>query len=150
MEEQTTERRSDRSDIRIEAVQKQLRHVAEDGAIDLMLVADKRGGLVGAVEGADRDRAEELAAMSGTLYEFRETLLQSADIRDMMDIAIRQTSGRRLTCRFFEFRRTSLVLMAVTRGWEIAEDLLDRVVTGVHRILEAKDLKGLEDWHPPE
>jgi hypothetical protein len=135
------ERRIDRSQIRVEAVRKQLERAAADGGFDLLVLADEGGSLIGGAGGGKAHDPEEVAAFAGHLADIRRILSKHLHVYDTEEIRVIRAIGRELVCRFFRFRSTGLVLIAFARDSEPSREHLDRAVTGVQRILEAKDLE---------
>ncbi len=130
-----TERRGDRSEIRPDAVRKQLEHVAREGEFELLVLADGEGFDVGWTGDDETYGPEEVQAYGSLLTSMKSLIARYHDLSEVAEADILRVDGRRIVCRWFRWRSSDLGLLGITRTAELHSDLIDRVVSGVQRIL---------------
>jgi len=132
------ERRKDRSTVRVEAIRKQLEHIAREGDIEYVAVADELGFVIG--EAGAGKFPHDVERFRNVLTKFKELLAVHMDLHQVSEASIIRLDERRLCCRFFEFGDQELSVLTVTHGRDPSSRLMDRTVSGVIRILSAYDL----------
>ena len=133
------DRRRDRSPVRVEALKKQLEHVAREGGFELMVLQDDSGHVVQEFQRTDDDHEWDMAAFHRVLAGFKALLAQQLGLHRPTEVTVLAMGGARLSCRRFDYGDSELSLTIVTRN-SIPSELVDRTVTGVQRILAAADL----------
>ncbi|GMR20643.1 MAG: hypothetical protein BMS9Abin36_1239 [Gammaproteobacteria bacterium] len=129
------DRRCDRSEMRQEAVSKQLAYIAKETDFDALVVSTSGGLKVGEME--SRYESDELAALGGLLWEMRNQIDRFVNIKNIAGNTFVLENGSRYVCRFFEYRGEMLVLVGVTTHSDIDEEPVQRTITGVKRILDS-------------
>ncbi|MEN8151644.1 MAG: hypothetical protein ABFS86_17645 [Planctomycetota bacterium] len=135
-----TDRRRDRSTVRVEAIRKQLETIAREGDFEYVAVADELGFVLGEAGGGHFLCAADVERFRRVLTKFKELLVDHMDLHQVAETRVVRLDDRRLLCRFFEFGDQELSVLTVTKGRDPDADLLDRTVAGVTRILNGYDL----------
>ena len=135
------DRRRDRCDERPQAIAKQLEAVVKHQKLNLLIVIDDQGELVGKNESAKPEDVGELALVGVDALQFRSQISNHLSMDDSVGLTIRRPYLRGMAVRFVDFRGTKLAVVARSNGTVIDPDNLDRAVSGVSRILEGEDLK---------
>jgi len=127
------ERRKDRSDKQIEALKKQLEHVARQGGFKAALLATADGELINDIE--SEYESDKLSDLANTIGMLLPNARQKSDFSSIKQIILSDDSGNTMFFRFFEALDQPVVLIIVTRNAIDEIELIERVVSGVKRIL---------------
>ncbi|MHC4859793.1 MAG: hypothetical protein ACYTDY_06845 [Planctomycetota bacterium] len=133
-------RRRDRTLVRVDAVRKQLEHLAREGDLVMIAVQDETGLVLGEVNISEEELEWDLAAFHQVLAGFRSLLGTHMDLHLPEEVRVAGLDGHRLVCRYLAYGDEVLTVLAVARGRHPPADLLDRAVSGVRRILAAIDM----------
>lgn len=127
------ERRKDRTDIPIDAVKKQLEHVARDGGFKAALLATEDGFDVVDIE-SNLD-SSSLAALAGFIWEINQDILDLTGFKQIDQITLNGKSGDSVICQSFEVMDQQVVLIVIASAESEYRPLTDRAVEGIKRIL---------------
>jgi hypothetical protein len=134
------ERRKDRSTVRVEAIHKQLEAIARDGELEYIALADEFGYVIGESGGGGTVNPADVERFRKVLTRFRDLLTEQMDLHQVSEASVVRMDNQRLHCRFFEFGDQTLSILTVKHGRDPSSRIMDRVVTGVVRILSAYDM----------
>lgn len=128
------ERRKDRTEISIDAVKKQLEHVARDGGFKAALLATEDGFDVVEIE-SSLDSGS-LAALAGLVWEMNLNARDLTGLCQIDQITLSGESGDSVICQSFELMGQHVVLIVIADLVSAYRGLTDRAVEGIKRILE--------------
>jgi len=132
-----SDRRVDRTDEPIPAVEKQLKRLVADGDLLAAVLAGEDGLTIVSSESESEERSdpEIVSALVGHISRIRgfaEVSFFKDRVRDLM---IGDVSGLSCHCRFFDLMDQPVTLAIVLRNSERAEEILERGETGIRRII---------------
>jgi len=127
------ERRKDRSVKQIEALKKQLQHVAREGGFKAALLATADGELINDI--ASTYQSDKLSDLVNTIGQMIPNARKKVDLSAMKQITLTDDSGNTLFFRFFEALDQPVVLVVITSNKIDKNELIERAVSGVKRIL---------------
>jgi len=127
------DRRKDRSDVPMEAVRKQLEHIAREGGFKAALMTTEDGFAVVDVE-SNLDSAA-LAALSGFVWKMNRNAVDLTGFSSIDQITMSGPSCDSVICRSFDIEGESVVLTVIARVDAPYRELTDRAVDGIRRIL---------------
>ncbi len=127
------ERRIDRSEKQIEALKKQLQYVAREGRFQAALLATADGELINDIESTYK--SDKLSDLANTLNKIIPNARDKADLGPINQITLTDDSSNTMFFRFFEVLDQPVVLIIITRNAIEEVELIERVVSGVKRIL---------------
>ncbi|MFO7950796.1 MAG: hypothetical protein R6U36_10560 [Candidatus Fermentibacteraceae bacterium] len=127
------ERRKDRTDVPLDAVKKQLEHIASEGGFRAALLTTEDGFDVVNID-SELD-SEALAALAGFVWRMVSTALDLTGLEDIDQITMAGPSGDSVICQSFEVAGQPAVLVVIASVEPVHRDLTDRAVEGIKRIL---------------
>lgn len=127
------DRRKDRTDMPMEAVQKQLEHIAREGGFKAALLTTEEGLTVVDIE-SELD-SDALAALAGFAWDMNRNAVDMTGLEDIDQITLGGENGDSILCRSFEVSGQPVVLVAIAGVKTPYRDLTDRAVEGIRRIL---------------
>ena len=127
------DRRKDRSEIPMEAVKKQLEHIAGEGGFKAALLTTEDGFSVVDIESNLDSNA--LAALAGFVWDMNRNVLELTGFEQVDQMTFSGPSGDAVICRAFEAFDQPVVLIAIADFQSPHRDLTDRAVEGIKRIL---------------
>ena len=127
------ERRKDRSIKQIEALKKQLQYVARKGGFKAALLATADGELINDI--ASTYQSDKLSDLANTIGQMIPNARKKADLSTMKQITLTDDSGNTMYFRFFKVLDQPIVLIVITSNKIEKNELIERAVSGVKRIL---------------
>ncbi len=127
------ERRKDRSIKQIEALKKQLQYVARKGGFKAALLATADGELINDI--ASTYQSDKLSDLANTIGQMIPNARKKADLSTMKQITLTDDSGNTMYFRFFKVLDQPIVLIVITSNKIEENELIERAVSGVKRIL---------------
>jgi len=127
------ERRKDRSRKQIEALKKQLQHVAREGGFKAALLATADGELINDIESTYQ--SDKLSDLANTIAQMIPNARKKADLSEMKQITLTDDSGNTMFFRFFKALDQPVVLIVIKSNKIEENELIERAVSGVKRIL---------------
>jgi len=127
------ERRKDRSKKQIEALKKQLQYVARKGGFKAALLATADGELINDIESTYK--SDKLSDLANTIGQMIPNARKKADLSEMKQITLTDDSGNTMFFRFFKALDQPIVLVVITSNKIDKNELIERAVSGVKRIL---------------
>jgi len=127
------DRRKDRSDEEMKAVEKQLEHIAEEGGFMAALMASEDGFVVADIE-SELDSAE-LAALAGFIWTTNMNVVDLTGFEDVDQLTLSTPSGDAVICRSFEVLDQHVILIVIASVDSAYRGLTDRAMEGIKRIL---------------
>jgi len=128
------ERRRDRSEIPIDAVKKQLQHIARKGGFKAALLATEEGFDV--VEIDSRIDSGKLAALAGIVWDMNLNAGEFTESFAMDHVTLSGPEGDAVICQFFKLNDQPVALIVLADTFPAFRDLTDKAVEGIKRILE--------------
>jgi len=126
-------RRKDRSEENMKAVEKQLEHIAAEGGFKAALLASEDGFVVADIE--SELESEALAALAGFVWTANRNALDLTGFKDSDQLTLSSPSGDAVICRSFEVAGQPVVLTVIARIEPAYRGLTDRAMEGIKRIL---------------
>ncbi len=133
------ERRRDRSDKQIEALKKQLEYVAHKGGFKAALLATGDGELINDID--SEYQSDALSDLANTIGNMIPNARKKAQLSPIKQVLLTADDGNTLLFRFFRALDQPVVLIIITQAANIETQLIERIVTGVKRILREKKRK---------
>ena len=127
------ERRKDRSIKQIEALKKQLQHVAIEGGFKAALLATADGELINDIESTYQ--SDKLSDLANTICKMIPNAREKADLSPIKQITLTDDSGITMLFRLFRVLDQPVVLVVITSNKIDKNELIERAVSGVKRIL---------------
>ncbi|MDM8543696.1 hypothetical protein QUF90_21695 [Desulfococcaceae bacterium HSG9] len=127
------ERRKNRSEKQIEALKKQLQHVAREGGFKAALLATADGELINDIESTYE--SDKLSDLANTIGQMLPNARDKADLSPIQQITLTDNSGNIMFFRFFNVLEQPVVLIVITRNAITVVELIERAVLGIKRIL---------------
>ena len=127
------DRRKDRSEIPMDAVKKQLEHVAREGSFKAALLATEDGFAVVDIE--SRLDSSALAALAGFVWEMYKDVLDLVGFERIDQITMSGKSGDSVIWQSFEVMDQPVVLIVIADVESARRELTDHAVEGIKRIL---------------
>jgi predicted regulator of Ras-like GTPase activity (Roadblock/LC7/MglB family) len=127
------DRRKDRTEVPIQAVQKQLEHVAREGGFKAVLLTTEDGFTVADIE--SKLDSESLAALAGFVWEMTRNAVDLTGFESMDQITMGGASGDSVICRSFDISGQPVVLTVIAEAKSSYRHLTDQAVEGIRRIL---------------
>lgn len=133
------ERRRDRSDKQIEALKKQLEYVAREGGFKAALLATDDGELINDM---DSDyQSDALSDLANTIGNMIPNVRKKAQLSPIKQVLLTDDDNNTLLFRFFRALDQPVVLIIITQNANLEIQLIERIITGVKRILREKKRK---------
>ena len=127
------DRRKDRSDVPMEAVKKQLEHIAREGGFKAALLTTEDGFAVVDVE-SNLD-SDALAALSGFVWSMNRNAVELTGFSSIDQLTMSGRSCDTVICQSFDISGEPVVLTVIACVDTPYRDLTDRAVEGIRRIL---------------
>jgi len=127
------DRRKDRSEIPMDAVKKQLEHIAREGGFKAALLATDEGFAVVDIE--SKLDSGSLAALAGFIWEMNKEALDLTGFKQIDQITMSGKSGDSVICQSFEVTGQHVILIVIADVKSEYRKLTDRAVEGIKRIL---------------
>ncbi len=127
------DRRKDRSEIPMDAVKKQLEHIAREGGFKAALLATDEGFAVVDIE--SRLDSGSLAALAGFIWEMNKEALDLTGFKQIDQITMSGKTGDSVICQSFEVIDQHVILIVIADVKSEYRKLTDRAVEGIKRIL---------------
>lgn len=127
------DRRKDRSEVPMEAVKKQLEHIAREGGFKAALLTTEDGFAVVDIE-SDLD-PDALAALSGFVWKMNMNAVDLTGFETIDQISLSGSSCDSVICQSFEIDGEPVVLTVIACVAAPYRALTDRAVEGIRRIM---------------
>jgi hypothetical protein len=127
------DRRKDRSDVPMEAVRKQLEHIAREGGFKAALLTTEDGFAVVDIE-SNLD-SDALAALSGFVWRMNRNAVELTGFASIDQISMSGHSCDSVICQSFDISGEPVVLTVIACVETPYRSLTDRAVEGIRRIL---------------
>ncbi len=128
------ERRRNRTEIPIDAVKRQLEHIADEGKFKAALLATEEGFDVVEIESGMDSAA--LAALAGMVWEMNTSVRDFTGARHIDHVTMSGPKGDSVICRFFELLDQNVALIVIAELESPFRKITDKAVKGIKRILE--------------
>jgi len=129
----TKDRRKDRTEIPMDAVKKQLEHVASEGSFKAALLATEDGFAVVDVE-SNLD-SQSLAALAGFVWDLNLEVYDLTGFNQIDQFTMSGKSGDSVICQSFVVMDQPVVLIVIADVKSKYRELTDHAVDGIKRIL---------------
>ncbi|MBN2587901.1 MAG: hypothetical protein JXA64_04380 [Candidatus Fermentibacteraceae bacterium] len=127
------DRRKDRSENPLEAVKKQLEHIAREGGFKAALLTTEDGFAVADVE-SNLD-SDALAALAGFVWQMNRTAVELTGFAAIDQMTMSGPSCDSVICQSFDIEGEPVVLIVIACLDNAYRDLTDRAVDGIRRIM---------------
>ncbi len=127
------DRRKDRTEMPMDAIKKQLEHVAHDGGFKAALLSTEEGFAVVDIE-SSLD-SSSLAALAGFVWEMNKDVLDLTGFKQIDQITMSGKTGDSVICQSFEVMDQPVVLIVIADVKSGYRELTDHAVEGIKRIL---------------
>lgn len=128
------DRRKDRSEIPMDAVKKQLEHVARDTGFKAALLATEEGFAVVDIE--SKLDSSVLAALAGFVWDVNKEAIDLTGFMHIDQVTMSGKSGDSIICQSFELLDQPVVLIVIASVELEYRQLIDRAVEGIKRIMD--------------
>lgn len=127
------DRRKDRSDVPMEAVRKQLEHIAREGGFKAALLTTEDGFAVADIK-SNLD-SDALAALSGFVWRMNRNAIDLTGFGSIDQITMSGPACDSVICQSFDIEGEPVVLTVIACVEDQYRELTDRAVEGIRRIL---------------
>ncbi len=128
------ERRKDRSGMPINAIKKQLDHLAREGKFKAAILATENSFI--SVNIDSELESSQLSTIARSIWKISRITNDFEDLRDIQQINLSEMSGENgIICHSFTVMKKMVVLICITKVESVHSELIEKASKGIIRII---------------